>query len=330
MRRAKWIGLGAVTALATAWILAGRLAPLSDLEVAPGPADRVASLALADSIRRSESSEVHPECRTRIVVPDTTGGAPVVLLLHGFTNCPKQFDRLASAFAGRGYGVVAPLLPRHGRADRMTPELGLLNAEELVRAGNRAVDVARGIGDPVIVVGLSSSGVLAGWLAQRRDDVDAAVLLAPSFAPRGMPEGVARRMTRALLSLPNFYVWWNRHARERVPGPKQAYPRFASRAIAQVYRLGFTLLADAARERPRAKRIALVTTEDDRAVNNAVAAELARRWRGRGATVTAYEFPESTGVRHDMIDPDQPYERTAVVYPVIERLVVEAAERGAD
>lgn len=326
MRRAQWFALAVVGAVALVWIFAGRLPSLSGSDLPAPASDRAAALALVDSLRRDEGRGVNPECRTRIVGPsDTSGRGPVIVLLHGFTNCPKQFDRLAASFAARGFAVVVPLLPRHGRADRMSLELGRLNAEEFVRAGNRAVDVARGLGEPVVVVGLSSSGVLAGWLAQHRDDVHAAVLLAPSLAPRRMPEGVARRMTRALLALPNFYVWWDSKAREKVPGPTQTYPRFASRGLAEIYRLGFILLADAARERPRAKRIVLVTTEDDRAVSNEIARELVRRWRTRGAEVETFEFPESLDVRHDMIDPDQPYQRTAVTYPVIERMVVSAA-----
>jgi hypothetical protein len=27
------------------------------------------------------------------------------------------------------------------------------------------------------------------------------------------------------------------------------------------------------------------------------------------------------GIRHDMIDPEQPYQRTGIVYPVLERLI---------
>ena len=35
----------------------------------------------------------------------------------------------------------------------------------------------------------------------------------------------------------------------------------------------------------------------------------------------AIEFPEWTGVRHDMIDPEQPYERTALSYPPLVALI---------
>lgn len=326
MRRARWYAAGLVGGVAAGWILAGRLTPVAAPEATMPASGRAAALALADSLAAREPGGIHPDCHTRVLAsPDTTGHAPVVVLLHGFTNCPKQFHRLAEDFSRKGYSVVVPLLPRHGMADRMTLELGLLRGEDLVRAGERAIDVAHGLGRPITVVGLSSSAVVAGWLAQHRSDVDCAVLIAPSFAPRGIPAPIARRVTGALLALPNFYVWWDSKLRADVPGPRQAYPRFASHGLAQVYRLGFTVLADAARDRPRGRKLVLVTTALDEGVNNGIAAELARRWRGWGADVETFEFPESAGVRHDMIDPDQPYQKVELTYPVIERMVASLA-----
>jgi hypothetical protein len=87
------------------------------------------------------------------------------------------------------------------------------------------------------------------------------------------------------------------------------------------------VLGDASRAKPKARTMILVTTPLDTAVNNDLGLELVRRWRARGANVETYQFDAKLGVRHDMIDPEQPYERTGVTYPVIERLVTEAAAR---
>lgn len=331
MKRAIRVAAGAILLLGAAgWIFLGRLAPVAEPPAGARPADARAARALADSICRCDREAVNPECRARVLLPDSAAvpgaaSAPVVVLLHGFTNCPKQFDPLARELARRGYVVVVPLLPRHGMADVMTTELRRLNAEELVRAGDRSLDVARGLGGPITVVGLSSSAVVAGWLAEHRADVDCAVLLAPALGPSGMPAALVRPLTGALLHVPNFYVWWDSKLRDRNPGPRQCYPRFASRAIAEVYRLGAEVMRDAEREKPRARRLVLVTTVDDGAVNNGLCAELVRLWRARGARVETYEFAAEMGVHHDMIDPEQPYQRTAVVYPVLLRLI---AARG--
>jgi len=62
---------------------------------------------------------------------------------------------------------------------------------------------------------------------------------------------------------------------------------------------------------------------DDEAISREAVRELSRRWRVLGAEVRDYEFPEFLAVRHDMIDPEQPYQRIAVSYPVIVGLVGE-------
>jgi len=121
--------------------------------------------------------------------------------------------------------------------------------------------------------------------------------------------------------MPNFFVWWNSEAKADVPGPKQCYPRFPSRGIAQVYRLGLAILGDASKRRPAAARVTIVTTEADEGIDNRAAHELAKRWRAHGGDVRTFEFPESLDVRHDMIDPEQPYQRVGVSYPELLRLI---------
>ena len=302
-----WLLLGAIPGVEPP----GRPKPAATYEEA---LERFAAMYGADTVG------VHPSCRPFLL----THGRRVeraVVIFHGFTNCPMQFRRLAEMLHARGMNVLAPRFPHHGLADRMTPDLSKLTAEELTHAASAAVDVAHGLGERVSIVGLSATAVTAGWMAQHRPDVDQAVLLAPSFAPKGVSPTVARRLTGALLALPNSFVWWNSKSRESLPGPRYCYPRFSSRALAEVYRLGFALAKDARKDSPAAGRIDLVIAAADEGVNNEVTREVVARWRKHGALVRAYEFPEESGVRHDMIDPEQPYERTAVSYPPIVALI---------
>jgi alpha-beta hydrolase superfamily lysophospholipase len=312
--------------LAALWILSDRLPPVARPAVSHEFPSYAAAMALIDSLRAHDDAQINPMCHPRVL----TGGARsdrVLVVFHGFTNCPKQFDLLAEAFSRIGYNVFMPRLPGHGMADRMSEDLRTLTAEDLVQAGESAVEIAHGLGDHVTIMGLSSGAVLAAWLARNRTDIDCVVLIAPSFAPHGVPEPAARRLTSILRGLPNFFLWWDPRSRENVLGPKQAYPRYASHALAEVYRLGFEVI-----ERPDLGRLAakvvLITSAADEAVNNDLAFELVRRWRSRGADVRTFEFPAVQGVRHDMIDPEQPYERTRVTYPVIEHLTVEGERRG--
>lgn len=40
----------------------------------------------------------------------------VIILLHGFTSCPKQFFQMADHLSAQGFHVLLPTLPGHGRA----------------------------------------------------------------------------------------------------------------------------------------------------------------------------------------------------------------------
>jgi alpha-beta hydrolase superfamily lysophospholipase len=302
------------------WVLLGRVPPVVRPAPSPPAQSYADAMARFDSIQAKDGPEVNPECRPRLITAGVRT-AEVIVLLHGFTNCPKQFDQLAADFARLGHNVLIPRLPRHGMANRMTADLGLLTAEDMVQAGEDAIGVARGLGDHITVVGLSSSAVLAAWLALHRTDIDCAVLLAPSLAPPGIPAPAARRLTNAFRGLPNFFVWWDPKSRANLQGPRQSYPRFASHALTEVYRLGFDV--DDKAGAPKAK-IVLVTSAADEVVNNSLAVELVSRWSSRGTDVRIYEFPAALRVRHDMIDPEQPYQRIRITYPVIEDMVTTA------
>jgi alpha-beta hydrolase superfamily lysophospholipase len=313
--------LGTLVAVAAAWVALG-LVPSGVRATPPHPA-----AGYEDALRRiarfgtsDPESLVSLDCRTRVLTHGHKTHRAVVLL-HGFTNCPAQFDSLGAGFAKIGYNVLIPRLPRHGYANRMTDALAGLTAEELVAAGQEALDIAHGLGDRVSVVGLSSSGVLAGWLAQNRPDVDRAMLIAPSFAPRGIPLPVARRLANLLTIAPNFFVWWDPRRKDAFEGPRYAYPRFPSRTLGQVYKLGQITIDEAGRRKPLATDVVILTTAADEGVNNAATGTLERRWRQHGTLVYAAQFAESLGVHHDMIDPNQPYQEVERSYPVILRLM---------
>jgi alpha-beta hydrolase superfamily lysophospholipase len=291
---------------------------------AAGPAsparDHEEALARFHRARAGTDSSVRADCLPRLL----THGRKVeraVVLLHGFTNCPKQFDSLAILLYERGANLYLPRVPRHGSADRMTTALAELTAEELSACAESALDLARGLGDHVTVVGLSSAAVATAWLAVRRTDVDEAVLIAPSLGPRGFTPFWTRRLTSTILALPDFFLWWDPTLKERLPGPTQSYPRFSSRALAQVYRLGLDVIEAARGARPAARRVTIVSSAADDVVSREAVHELIRLWRDRGGNIRHYEFPESLAVSHDMIDPEQPYQRIAISYPVIVRLV---------
>jgi esterase/lipase len=288
--------------------------------------DEVSYEHLVSSIHTetAASAGISRECHSILLEHGRRTGR-VYLFFHGITNCPMQFAALGRRLYETGANVYIPRLPHHGLSDRMTTDLANLQAQELADFAQHECDLAVGLGDTVIVSGLSLGAVLASYLGQYREDVSLAVPIAPLLGPAMAPAWAARPLTRAALVVPNRFVWWNDKQRENLPGPKRVYPRFATRAMAETMRLGAIVEDLAAQRPPRAKRIVVVTVGGDPAVNNQANAALVRSWQARApGRVTAYEFPESLHLGHNVIDPDQPYQRIGVVYPILEKILVEA------
>jgi alpha-beta hydrolase superfamily lysophospholipase len=278
-----------------------------------------------DALRRISAAardgpDISPECRTRLMTHGTRT-ARAVVLLHGLTNCPEQFRALGERLYERGANVYIPRLPEHGLADRMTDVQARLDAPAMCRTTDEAVDIARGLGDSVVVVGLCIGGTMAAWAAQERADVARAVVIAPLQGLARARGPLTPPAMNLMLALPNQFVWWDDKVKTELPGPKHVYPRFSTHAVAQSLRLASVLEADAGRARPAAGAIVVVTVGSDVAVDNGAVTRLVRRWCHHGANVTTYEFPARLGLNHDIIDPEQVGGNPALVYPVLLDLI---------
>src|ERR1041384_3811141 len=73
----------------------------------------------------------------------------VVVLLHGFTTCPQQFDELGKRYYAAGHNVFIPRIPHHGLSDRLTNALVNLTAEGFAAFGDKVTDIAHGLGKKV-------------------------------------------------------------------------------------------------------------------------------------------------------------------------------------
>lgn len=274
------------------------------------------------SFERADGPDIAPECRTTLYTHGRRV-AHAIVMFHGLTNCPAQFDSLAKIAFARGANVFVPRLPRHGFADRMTKQLGLSDARELVAFADRAVDLACGLGDTVTVVGLSVGGTLAAWAAQERPDVQRAVLIAPMIGVAKAPGILTPVVARLTALLPNLFVWWNPKQKEKLAGPRHVYPRFASRSVAATLMVGGETMQSARRIPPGVRYAAIVTVEDDPAIDNGAVLELARRWQHAAVPVRVErrQFAKSLGLNHDIVDPEQVGANPAVTYPVLSRLI---------
>lgn len=237
----------------------------------------------------------------------------VFVLLHGLSNNPAQFAPLGRLLFERGHNVIIPRLPYHGEKDRMTEDWGRLTARDMLESGNRAADLARGMGKKVTVAGLSINGTVTAWMAQNRSDLHRVVLLAPFLAPAGLPSWAVSPVERLLLRLPNMFFWWNPKLRDKNPGPPYAYPRFPTRVIGQTMLLGSDVLSASRTTPPKSRSILVVTTASDLAADNALTDRLVAQWAAF-QPVESVRFPREDAVPHDFIDIHQPDQKTDQVY----------------
>jgi alpha-beta hydrolase superfamily lysophospholipase len=293
---------------------------ISSLVSHPDPVQSYAeALQRVDQMRAQAPPGMNPVCQLQLLTHDRKVERAIVLV-HGYTNCPQQFKELGERFHDLGYNVLIAPLPHHGLADRDTEEHGLLKAEELAAYADQTVDIAQGLGDQVVMMGISAGGVTTAWAAQQRSDIDLAVIISPAFGFQQIPAPLTAAVMNIAGLLPDSFEWWDPALQEQTP-PPHAYPRYSRRALAQTLRLGFAVQADARHSPPAAKKIVMVINPTDESIDNSRILALIKHWQAGGANLSTYQFDSDLGLRHDLIDPSQPYQQIETVYPRLIELV---------
>ena len=232
----------------------------------------------------------------------------VIILLHGFTNCPEQFSEIGKQHFEAGHNVFIPRMPHHGLSDRLTGALVKLNAEDLAAFGDKVIDIAHGLGKKITVMGISGSGTLVAWLAQNRADIDFAFVIAPLFGLAFVPPSFTKIFERIALLLPNFYMWWD--PRTKADNPYSiyyAYPGYPTRALVQFLRLAMITRAQAEKSPPAAANITFIINDAEPAVSNPEALRLFRLWQRDGnANLSQVHFEKEMNLPHDIITPGTP------------------------
>jgi carboxylesterase len=229
-----------------------------------------------------------------------TGRAPTaraIVLLHGLTDSPRQFEAFAYLLHADGNNVYVPRLPHHGLRGGSVGSLSALTSEELREVGDSVVNEARGLADSVVIVGLSMGGTVGAWIAQQRQ-VSRVVLIAPAIEPGRIPS----LLDRPLIGLADRLPLITRRSQPDSARPDREVG-FNLRAIAEILELGSSILGQAAREAPRSRDIVVLVNASDRTVKESAAEALARDWLQHGATVSVFELPDSLRLPHNIIDP---------------------------
>ena len=195
--------------------------------------------------------------------------APAVLLLHGAGDTPQTLRYLAGELHRRGFHVVAPLLPGHGRN---LESFARVTADEIVVAARTALAELRADRAWVGVIGISMGGAIAARLAADTPDLPALGLASPYLA---MPPRIARVAALAPLWGPFVPVMRSAEGISLLDGAERArslaYGVFTPGAL----RALATIVRDAAAALPRVAAPTLVvqSREDNR--NSVSAAERA-------------------------------------------------------
>ena len=252
----------------------------------------------------------------------------VIILIHGFTNCPEQFSEIGMQHFEAGNNVFIPRMPYHGLTDRMTEALVNLTAEDLAAFGDQIIDIAHGLGKKITVMGVSGSGTLVAWLVQNRADIDFAFAIAPLFGLAFIPSSLARIFDRIALLLPNFFLWWD--PRTKADNPYSiyyAYPRYPVHALIQFLRLAMITRAQAEKSPPKAGNITLIINDAEPAVSNAEILRFLQLWRKHGeSNVNEVHFEKEMKLPHDIITPGTPGVPIGEIQP---RLINAVRERHA-
>ena len=87
-------------------------------------------------------------------------------------------------------------------------------------------------------------------------------------------------------------------------------------------RLGWLVMKEARKLAPKAQSILVITSGIDEAVDEKNLDKVIDQWHSHSdVLITRFQFDKDMGIFHDMIDPQQPYQKTAVVYPKLIELI---------
>ena len=213
---------------------------ISNLSSKPNPLENYAqAVQRIESLQTNERLAMNPVCRLQFMTHNQKVERAIILV-HGYTNCPEQFRELGQRFYDLGFTVLIAPLPHHGLANRMTEEHSQLTAEELVSYTDGVVDIAQGLGEQVIMMGISGGGVITAWAAQTRSDIDLAVIISPAFGFKQIPTLLTAGVMNLYTFLPDSFEWWDPALQDTAP-PDYTYPRYSKHALVQIIRLGCQL-----------------------------------------------------------------------------------------
>lgn len=294
-------------------------------QAAPVPAEHADTMSYPDALlriglrQRQDDSVAVANGRT-ILMTHGDRAPRVYVLLHGFTDAPTQFATVGAHLFADGANVYIPRLPHHAERTAPLRAIGRVRSDELARFADSTTQIARGLGDTIVVVGLSAGGVLAGWITEYHPEVHRTVLIAPAIAAGRLPGNEGEGLVILASKLPEVV---------RMSAPidtarPENIPGFTTRGLAELLRFGQRVRDRAESAPPSVHDVVLLLNEADHTVSEEAALEVAKRWMDRGATSRAYRFGVGAKLPHNVMELTSHGGNTDLVYPIVEAL----ARRG--
>lgn len=243
------------------------------------------------SEREAGYADIVPGTEARVVWAGAPGEVTrwSVLYLHGFSASSEEIrpvpDRVAEAL---GANLVFNRMPGHGRS---TDAMGVATATEWIDDTDLMLDIARSVGDRVLVIATSTGGTLAAYAATEADmavDVAGIAFVSPNFA---LTDPAGR-----LLEWPLAGLW-----ARLILGPERGFEpigeaharywteRYPSLALV---RMGALMRETRARDFSMVRTPALFLFNPDDQIVSAAAARLAADTWGGPATVRPQTLPD--------------------------------------
>jgi pimeloyl-ACP methyl ester carboxylesterase len=291
------------------------------IQTKPNPCiDYTEALNRIEATRHQDRDEAVREiCLPRVVAH----GAQVewaAVILHGFSTCPEQFHELSNRLFELGFNVYIPRQPYHGLSNRVGNNLAPLSAEELADYGDQSVDIGRGLGRRVLVIGLSGGGTVAAWLAQNRPDLDIAMPIAAMLGMSFIPSLLTRPFAWLFNRIPDFYMWWDpRNKAENPYAVDYSYPGYSIHSMSEVLKLGVLVRKQARTSPPAARKIVMVINDKEPGVNNKELYKAMTDWEAHNSRsiLRIFHLEASLKLPHDIITPGTPGLDIETVYKLL-------------
>lgn len=228
-----------------------------------------------------------------------------VMLFHGYSACPQQYNEVAAELADIGYNVFVPLLPGHGRVPVKSGDKVIDNSENLPDVKSTVIyeKFAANMGlmlkdEPgtKVIGGLSVGGVIASRAMLANPDIyDRGFLMAPFFNAAG-PVSLLIPAVEAIM--PNKSMGWGEKCENQRRLGRAGYCDFKVTNIAAVRRFGLDTLKDVGNIK---KPMQIIGVEKDPAASNSAIAEAVKKLPNSDACFFAEGASHSMLSRQDNV-----------------------------